>query len=67
MIINFFKTFFEELKDFLGSFGIAIKNILNYIYSFLNQFMSKEAIITTLIILLAFGFVYLFLYISNKK
>lgn len=65
-IVEFFKTFYNQLIDFFIDFKIAITKILSDIHHFLNRFMPDDVILLFLIAIGAFILIAIFRAIINK-
>ena len=65
--LNFFKTFYYELIDFLNDIKNFITYLLSNIHNFLNKFMPDEVILLFLIGISAFILTLIFRIIINKR
>ena len=66
MIVDFIKTFFNQLIDFLSDFKIAITRILSDMHNFLNKFMPDDVLLLFLIAIGAFIVTMIFRAIINR-
>lgn len=66
IIVEFIKTFFNQLIDFFGDFRIAITKVLSDIHHFLNRFMPDDVILLFLIAIGAFITIAIFRAIINR-
>ena len=65
-IVDFIKTFFNQLIDFFNDFKIAITRVLSDMHNFLNKFMPDNVLLLFLIAIGAFIVIIIFRAIINR-
>ena len=67
LVMNFFKSFYNDLNSFLIDAKHFFIDIISYIHEFLNKFMSDDVITVFLIAIGAFVLILIFRAVINKR